>query len=247
MNSARPPAEAAPRHALRRSKPGDAFTATLLKPLVVDGVVVAEQGQTVAGRVEEVAKGGRVKGVSKLGIQLTELALVDGQQVPLRCQLISRAAPGSMGRDAGAVAATTATGAMIGAAADWGRGAAIGAGAGAAAGLAGVLLTRGHPSIVDPESILTFRIEAPVSISTVRAPQAFRWVSPGDYERTPALQQRPSLVRTGCRYGGCGSGYYGPGYYPSYWGTGFGAYYGPRYFYGPGFYFGRSHHRGRRR
>lgn len=230
-----------------QNQPGDAFTATLVKPVVVDGVVIAEQGQTLAGRVVEVEKGGRIRGVSKLGIQLTELALVDGQQVPLRCQLISRAAPGSMGRDAGAVAATTATGAVIGAAADWGRGAAIGAGAGAAAGLAGVLLTRGHASEVDPESILTFRIDAPVEISTARAPQAFRWVSPGDYERTPALQQRPSLVRTGCR-GGCGGPwYYGPGLYPSYWGMGYGGYFGPRFFYGPGFYFGRAHYRGRYR
>ena len=209
--------------------------------------MVAEQGQTLAGRVEEVEKGGRIRGVSKLGIQLTELSLVDGAQVPLRCQLISRAAPGSMGRDAGAVATTTAAGAAIGAAADWGRGAAIGAGAGAAAGLAGVLLTRGHPSVVDPESILTFRIDAPVTVSTVRAPQAFRWVSAGDYERTPALQSRPpSLVRAN------GPGYYhGPGYYPGwgypYWGTGIGVYYGPRYFYRPGFYFGGGRHHGRRR
>ena len=40
--------------------------------------------------------------------------------------------------------ATTAMGAAIGAAAEWGRGAAIGAGAGAAAGVVGVLLTRGQ-------------------------------------------------------------------------------------------------------
>ena len=236
-----------------RNQPGDAFTATLVKPVVVDGVVVAEQGQTVAGRVMAVEKGGRIKGVSKLGIELSELAVVDGSQVPLHCQLISRAAPGSMGRDAGAVATTTAAGAVIGAAADWGRGEAIGAGAGAAAGLAGVLLTRGHPSIVDPESILTFRIEAPVTISTVRAPQAFRWVEPGDYERTPALQQRrPSLARAGCGGYGCGGygGYFGPSYYPywgNYWGPGFGVYYGPRYFYGRGFNYGRGHFRGRHR
>jgi len=34
-----------------RSMVGDAFTATLTKPIVVDGVVVAQRGQNVTGRV----------------------------------------------------------------------------------------------------------------------------------------------------------------------------------------------------
>src|SRR5579862_2779431 len=36
-----------------RNQQGDAFTATLDRPLVVDGFVVAQPGQTVAGRVSE--------------------------------------------------------------------------------------------------------------------------------------------------------------------------------------------------
>jgi hypothetical protein len=209
-----------------RNQPGDAFTATLVKPVVVDGFVVADQGQTVAGRVVESVKGGRVKGVSRLGIQLTELALADGQQVPIQCNLIGRAAPTSMGRDAGAVAATTATGAMIGAAADWGRGAAIGAGAGAAAGIIGVLLTKGHPSVVDPEMVLTFRIDTPVTVNTARAPQAFRYVTPEDYQKTPALKQRPPRLAQTIYH----PGYYTPVYDPWFWGPGFGPYWGPGYY-----------------
>ena len=128
--------------------PGDAFAATLVKPVVVDGVVVAERGQTIGGRVAEAKKAGMVEGVSKLGLQLTDLTLVDGQNVPLKSQLISRDGPTSVGRDVGAVAGTTAVGAAAGAAADWGRGAAIGAGAGAAVGIVGVLLTRGRPTLI---------------------------------------------------------------------------------------------------
>src|SRR5712692_8218909 len=104
-----------------RNQPGDAFSATLVRPIVVDGVVVAERGQTLGGRVAEARKAGRVEGVSRLGVQLTELTLVDGQQVPIQCGLISRSGPTSVGRDAGAIAGTTAVGAAAGAAADWGR------------------------------------------------------------------------------------------------------------------------------
>lgn len=224
------------------SHPGDAFTATLLKPVVVDGIVVAEEGQTLAGRVVSVEKGGHFGGVSKLGIELTDLPVVDGSQVPVQSQLISREAPGTAGRDAGTVAVTTGTGALIGAAADLGRGAAIGAGAGAAAGLVGVLLTHGHPSVIDPESVLTFRLLAPVTVSTTRAPQAFRYVEPDDYQRAPALQPQRQVVTRSYMW----NPYWDSMYYPywgwgSYWGPGLGFYYGPSYFGGGHYFRGRGH------
>jgi hypothetical protein len=211
--------------------PGDAFAATLVKPVVIDGVVVAERGQTIGGRVAEAKKAGMIEGTSRLGVQLTDLTLADGQNVPVTTQLISHDGPTSVGRDAGAIAGTTALGAAAGAAADWGRGAAIGAGAGAAVGIVGVLLTRGRPTIIYPEQVLTFRLESPVSVSTEHAPQAFRYVEPGDYQQAE-LQRRgppPSMGVVGgpapYYYGGSPY-YYGPGYYPYYYGPGIGFYYG---------------------
>jgi len=62
-----------------------------------------------------------VEGTSKLGVELTSLTLVDGQQLPIQSQMISRNGNTFTGRDAGAVAGTTALGAAIGASADWGR------------------------------------------------------------------------------------------------------------------------------
>ena len=61
-----------------RNQAGDSFTATLSQPLIAKGIVVARRGQTVAGRVAEANKGGRVKGNSRLGIEIVELSLVDG-------------------------------------------------------------------------------------------------------------------------------------------------------------------------
>ncbi len=114
-----------------RNHEGDAFTATLVRPIVIDGFVVAQPGQVIAGRVAEAKKAGEVKGVSHLAVQLTDLTLVDGQQVPVQSSLVTRAGPTSQGRDAAAIGTTTAVGAGIGAVAAGGPGAAIGAGAGA--------------------------------------------------------------------------------------------------------------------
>lgn len=208
---------------------GDAFTATLERPIVVDGIVVAQPGQTVAGRVEEAQKAGRVEGVSRLSIQLTDLTLVDGQQMPIRSQLLNGTGSTSKGRDAGAIAGTTGLGAAAGAIGGGGLGAGIGAAAGAVVGTVGVLLTRGHATVIYPEALLTFRIQAPVTISTASAPEAFRYVEPDQYGQRYQAQGPPPQQRNyGCGPYGC------PPPPPSYYGYGYG--YGAPYFYGPGFY-----------
>lgn len=198
-----------------RNQPGDTFTATLEQPLVVDGFVVAPRGATVVGRVTEAKKAGRVEGTSRLGVELTEINLVDGQQLPIQSQIIGRNGPTSQGRDAAAIGGTTALGAAIGAGVGWGRGAAIGAGAGAAAGIIGVLLTRGQPTVIYPESVLTFQTTVPATVSTDRAPQSFQYVTPQDYQQQPYISQRPPAAPYGApapppAYG------YGYGYYPPY-------------------------------
>jgi hypothetical protein len=172
----------------------------------------------------EAKKAGRVSGVARLGVQVTDLTLVDGQQLPIQSQLISRSGPTSQGQDAGAIAGTTAVGAAAGAIGGGGEGAAIGAGAGALVGTIGVLLTRGHPSIIYPESVLTFRIEAPVTFSTEHSPQAFRYVDPNDYTQ-------PAQPRIQTRAPG-----YGPPPRPYYYGAAYPYGYPYPYFYGPGFY-----------
>ncbi len=229
------------------NQPGDGFTATLVRPIIVDGVVVAQRGQTLGGRVAETRKAGRVEGVSRLGIQLTDLPLVDGQQLPVQTQLVQHAGGTSMGRDAAAIGGTTALGAAIGGAVEGGMGAGIGAAAGAMASTIGVLLTRGRPTVIYPESVLTFRVLAPVSFSTERAPQAFRFVRPGDYEQPAEMQARQAAPPPACY--GCAPPPppyyygYGPGYYPYYWGPSFAFMWGPRY-WGPGFYYGHGFYRG---
>jgi hypothetical protein len=219
-----------------RNQVGDQFTGVLEQPIVVNGWVVARRGQTVIGQVKSVKKAGRVKGVSELGVELTDVTLVDGQQAPILTELWKGSGSTSHGADAATIAGGTALGAIIGSAADWGRGAAIGAGAGAVAGIGAVLLTRGRPTILEPESQLTFRLVDPVKVDTTHSQQAFLPVSQEDFEG--GRGERPRL-RAGSQYGdGLGPcGYYNPCYFaPGYVGI-YGAYgwWGPGY-YGRGFY-----------
>jgi hypothetical protein len=200
---------------------GDNFIATLAQPIVIDGWVVMRRGQTINGQVTDAVRAGRVKGVSRLQLDLSQLTLVDGQLVPVQTQLLNASAGTSNGRDAAAIGVTTGTGAAIGAAAAGGPGAAIGAGAGFVASVAGVLLTRGKPTIITPETLLTFKTEQPVTISTVRGQLAFRPVTQADYQ--PSQQPRNANYRRLRPY----PYYYGPGYYPPPP--------PPGYYYGPGY------------
>ena len=227
------------------NQPGDAFTATLVEPIVIDGFVVAQRGQMVNGRVVEVEKAGRVKGVSSMRIELTGLTLVDGQQLPIKTQLMYRKGETSNGRDAGAVLGTTALGTIVGAAATGtGFGAGMGAIGGAVVGTVGVLVTRGRPTVITPESVMTFRVEQPLTISTVRSAGAFYPVSREDYGPSgpggPSFAARPYAPVVGAYP-------YAPyPYYGAYWGPGF--YFGGYGFGRPGYFYARGYYgRGGRR
>jgi len=219
------------------AQPGDLFSATLTQPLIADGVVVARRGQIVTGRVTDVVRAGKVKGTSRLGVELTELTLADGRHVQMHTQLAKYSGGTSKGSDATAIGTATGAGALIGAIADGGTGAGIGAGAGAAAGVIGVLLTRGRQTVLYPEDTITFRLSDPVMISTERAPLAFRYAQQNDYEsardRPRTLQRRNDWPPFYTPYPSWGWGGWGPGYWGPYWG----GYAYPYRGWGSGYYF----------
>jgi hypothetical protein len=218
---------------------GDSFTATLDQPIVVNGWVVARRGQILTGKVKEAKRAGRVKGVSQLGVELTDLTVVDGRQLPILTDLSKGSAGTSHGQDAATIGTTTGLGALIGSAADWGTGAAIGAGAGAVAGIGAVLLTRGHPTILEPETPLNFRLVDPVKVDTTQSAQAFFPVTQEDYNAGRGYRG-PRRYAAG--YPPYSYGYPYPYYAYPYVGI-YGGYgwWGPRYYRG-GFYGGRFRH-----
>lgn len=215
-----------------RNQTGDAFTGTLLEPIIANGILIARRGATVQGIVTEAQKAGRVSGVSHLKLELSGLQLADGRQAQVKTKLIDRKGNTSYGRDAFAIGATTATGAAIGAGVNGGVGAGVGAAAGLVVSTIGVMLTRGRPTIVGPETPLTFSMETPLTLDNSQ--QAFRYASQQDYN----AGARPLGPRPG--YGSA----YGPGYpppppyYGGYYAPAYGYPYYPYPYWGPSVYFG---------
>jgi hypothetical protein len=144
---------------------GDAFSATLDQPLIVEGFVIAERGARVLGKVISTEKAGRVKGLAQLSVQLTQLHTADGQKIPIQTEAFVREGPKSVGGDASKVGVATGIGAAIGAIFGGGKGAAIGAGAGGAAGAGTVLATRGKPAVLPVETRLSFRLKDAVTVT----------------------------------------------------------------------------------
>ncbi|HLH00891.1 MAG TPA: hypothetical protein VKX49_31585 [Bryobacteraceae bacterium] len=204
---------------------GNAFVGTLAQPIVVNGLVVAHRGQTITGRVTEAKKAGHASGLSRLGLEVTEIGLADGNHVQVRSAMLERRGDTSYGRDAVGIGAAVGTGAAIGAGVNGGVGAGVGAAAGVVAGTIGVLLTRGRPTVVYPETPLTFRLESAVTVPANY--DAFRPASQQDYG--PSLQQRQAPRRA---YGPPPSPY---GYYPPP-PVVYAPY--PYPYWGPSFYFG---------
>ena len=209
-----------------RNQTGDVFTATLTQPLVANGLVIARPGQNIAGRVSEAVTAKEGKGTSRLGLELTEVSLVDGQQALIRTQLIDYERGKSTGRDTGVVLGTTAAGAAIGAAAGGGFGAGVGAIGGAVAGAIGVAATHAHATEIQPETLLTFRTIDSVNIATDRSAGAFQTVQSQDYSRAQPRERRVAPPGP-YSYGGYYGPYYDPFYYPYYYP--YGGFYGPSF------------------
>jgi hypothetical protein len=216
------------------SKVGDVFSGTLAQPLIVNGFVVGRRGQNITGHVTAVAKAGRVKGTSEISLEINEIALADGQQIPIKTQLVEYHGQSTRGNDAFAIGGTTLLGAAIGGAVNGGVGAGVGAAAGLVASTVGVLVTRGRPTVIFPEALLTFKTSEPVPFTTQNSTYSFQPAQPQDY--SPAMPSRTLVGRPGyAPYGYYGGPYaygypYGYGYgYPFYGGLYIGGRFGRRW------------------
>lgn len=147
------------------NQPGDTFLATLEKPLIVDGFVIAERGARLEGRIVEAERAGRAKGLSHLAVELVKLSTADGQHVRIRTASFQKESQPSTGSDAAKIGIGAAIGAAIGGMAGGGKGAGIGAGIGGAAGVGDVLLTRGKAARIPVETRISFRVQEPVTIT----------------------------------------------------------------------------------
>jgi len=185
--------------------PGTPFDGTVMYDVVANGAVAIPRGTTVSGTVVDAKKAGTLKGRGELTLNLTSLTL-GGQTYPLQS-----AAWDAHGRDK-----TTSTvnhavaggifGALVGAAVGGGKGAAIGAGVGAGAGVADSAASPNGRVILPPESMISFSIAQPLTVTTVSQQEMARL----SYAAGPPPGPRPGYRRYYSPYYGY---YYGPVYY----------------------------------
>jgi hypothetical protein len=147
---------------------GSVFDAILDRDLVGDGTVLARKGARVTGVVVSSDPGGKVKGVASLDVAVQSIVGPKGTSIAVRTDSFAAQAEQSKGKDAKRTGILTGAGAAIGAIAGGGKGAAIGAGAGAATGVGATLATRGEAAVIPAETLMEFRLTAPVTVVVPR-------------------------------------------------------------------------------
>jgi hypothetical protein len=143
---------------------GSTFDALLEHDLKSGDTLLAKSGTHVTGVVVSSDEGGRVKGTASLSVAIRSIVGPRGTVIALKTDSYETVAESTKKKDATRTGIATGIGAIIGGIAGGGKGAAIGAGAGAAAGVGTNLATRGAAAVIPAESLLEFRLTAPVTV-----------------------------------------------------------------------------------
>jgi len=145
------------------ARAGDTFRATLNAPIELDGRTVVPADADLVGRVVEVQSAGRFKGAALLTIELTRLRY-NGQSYAITTETWTKELKGRGKGTAAKVGGGAALGAIIGGIAGGGKGAAIGTVVGGGAGATAQGVTKQNQIRLEPETLLTFRLEQPVAV-----------------------------------------------------------------------------------
>jgi hypothetical protein len=145
------------------SKPGDTFTGTIAKDVLVGNAIAIPQGASVTGTVADAKPLGKFKGGAVLQVRLDSVH-IKGADVPVQAAVRSFSEKGKGKRTAVLTGGGAAIGGIIGALAGGGKGAAIGAAAGAGAGAGGSAFTGNKEIVLPAESDLTFELSQPLEV-----------------------------------------------------------------------------------
>ncbi len=169
----------------KHSAEGDRVYLQTVFPIMVAGKIAIPPGSYVMGTLTHLKKPGRVKGKGELFLRFDSLTLPNGVTRDFRARL-SAVDPngaekldrkegmvksdGNLGGDARVIGEAAAAGASIGvlaasASKSYGLGAGVGAGAGAAAGLLGVLLTRGPDAVLAQGSTIEMVLDREIVLA----------------------------------------------------------------------------------
>ena len=147
----------------KTSNTGDRFNATIATPVESDGKVVLPKGAEVQGKVAQAVPQGRFKGGASLSLAL-ESVTISGDAYDIKTSSVSRYQKGKGKRTAAMIGGGAGGGALIGGLAGGGKGALIGALLGGGAGTAGAAYTGEKEIVLPAESMLSFKLTAPLTI-----------------------------------------------------------------------------------
>jgi hypothetical protein len=146
------------------AKPEQTVRATVLKPILVDGMVAIPEGASVRGTVISAEQSGRVKGRASIALRFHEVT-VSKTAYKINTSRIAREAEATKGEDATKIGVGAGVGTAIGAIAGGKKGAAIGAAVGGGAGTGLVLATKGKEVSIPAGATLRTKIVEPVKIT----------------------------------------------------------------------------------
>jgi len=138
---------------------GDRFSGELAQPIISHGATVFPPGTRIAGTVIAAKKRGRFKGAGDLGIEVNSIG-----GLHVQTSEYEQEDKGKGKRTGGLIGGGAGLGAIIGGIAGGGKGAAIGGLAGAGAGTAGAAYTGNKDVVIRSESLVTFRLTAPLTV-----------------------------------------------------------------------------------
>ena len=139
------------------SRSGDLIVARLAEDIKLGEKVVVPSGSEVRGRVTAAVPSGRVKTRARLAFDFDTLVL-DGKEHPIGTRPVSITAADTHKKDAATIGIGAGAGAIIGAIAKGGKGAAIGTLIGGAAGTGVVLTNTGKEVELGTGSRVTVRL-----------------------------------------------------------------------------------------
>ncbi len=143
---------------------GEEFAATLEAPIVVGDKVVIQRGADARVRLVQDVSAGHVEGRSEVKLELVSIN-ANGTMYSVQTSYYQRQGSSRGKRTAATIGGASGLGALIGAIAAGGKGAAIGAGIGAAGGGVATAATKGEQIKIPSETKLDFTLKSPFTVT----------------------------------------------------------------------------------
>ncbi len=145
------------------SQPGQTFSGSVAKSVLVTGAVAIPKGATIGGTVTDAKPLGKFSGGAVLQVRLDSVNL-NGADLPVQATARTFSVKGKGKRTGIMAGGGAALGGLIGGLAGGGKGAAIGLAAGGGAGAGGAALTGNNDVVLPAESAVTFQLSQSLEI-----------------------------------------------------------------------------------